>query len=70
MSSKLGADDILAGIGFVSILAGVYLWFGIPPALIIFGAVMIYIGWKIEPGKQNEPDKATSTTITEIYPGQ
>ena len=50
-------DDILALIGLTCILAGVYLWFGIPPALILLGTVLVFIGWRL-PAKvvHHEPD--------------
>jgi hypothetical protein len=49
MYSKLAKalDDILALAGLVSVLSGVYLWFGLPPALILLGVVLIYIGARL-----------------------
>ena len=40
-------DDILALLGALSVLAGVYLWFGLPPMLILLGIVLIYIGARL-----------------------
>jgi hypothetical protein len=60
MSSKL--DDVLAFIGFVSLLAGIYLWLGLPATLIVFGATLIYIGVRVNLAPkvvQNEPDQTT-----------
>ena len=62
MSSKL--DDLLAFIGFISLLAGIYLWLGLPAALMVFGATLIYIGVRVDfaPKRaENEPDQTTST---------
>lgn len=59
-------DTIIAGIGLISLLVGIYLWLGIAAVLILFGIVMIYIGARIELSakvKSNEPDKTTDTTV-------
>ena len=61
MSSEL--DDLLAFIGFISLLAGIYLWLGLPAALIVFGATLIYIGVRVDftPKRvDNEPDQTTN----------
>ena len=49
MYSKLlaYADDVLALAGLICFLLGVYLWFGLPPALILLGAVLIYISVRL-----------------------
>lgn len=51
------ADDLLAAAGLLSLLSGVYLWFGLPPALIILGLALIYTGARL-PIKvvSHEPD--------------
>lgn len=62
MSSKL--DDLLAFIGFISLLAGVYLWLGLPATLIIFGATLIFIGVRVDFAPKvvnNEPDQTTNS---------
>ena len=55
MSSKLA--DLLAIIGFCCVVAGVYLWFGLAPALIVFGAAAVFVAAKLPEGKSNEPDQ-------------
>lgn len=62
MSSKL--DDLLALVGFISLLAGIYLWLGLPATLIVFGSTLIYIGVRVDFAPkvvQNEPDQTTNT---------
>ncbi len=43
-------DDILALAGFTCLLSGVYLWFGLPPMLILLGLTLIYTGARIRVG--------------------
>ena len=55
MCSKM--DDIIAFIGFICLIAGIYLWLGIPAALIVTGIILIYVGARITPKDgQHEPD--------------
>ena len=46
MYSKL--DDMIALTGIIFFIAGIYLWLGLPAALIVFGAILIYIGARID----------------------
>jgi len=63
-------DDLIAFAGLVNLIAGVYLWLGLPAALILLGVILIYVGARLDIRTQtNEPDKAANTTTTEIYPG-
>lgn len=50
MSSKL--DDLLALIGFASILAGVYLLLGLPATLILLGGVLVFVGVRLPSGRK------------------
>jgi hypothetical protein len=52
-------NDILAGIGVVLFLAGVYLWLGLAATLMITGALLIYAGIVL-PDK-DEPDQTTNS---------
>jgi hypothetical protein len=40
-------DDLIALIGVLLFLAGLYLWLGLPATLITFGLVLIYVGWRL-----------------------
>lgn len=53
----MSIDDIIALLGLISFLAGVYLWFGLPPSLILFGIILIYIGARMQPRSRHEPDQ-------------
>lgn len=53
-------DTAIAGIGFISFLIGVLLWLGLPAALIVFGLVMMFVGWRMNtavtrPEPQTQP---------------
>ena len=50
MYSKL--DDLLAMIGFVSILAGFYMLLGLPATLILFGGVLVFVGVRLPSGRK------------------
>jgi len=41
-------DDLLALAGLVCFVAGVYLWLGLPASLMVSGAVLIFIGSRLE----------------------
>lgn len=70
MFSKI-LDDLLAFAGLCCLIAGVYLWLGLPAALILLGIILIYIGARLDiRTNDNEPDKAVNTTTTQIYPGE
>ena len=56
----MSIDDVIALLGLISLLAGVYLWIGLPPSLILLGVILIYIGARMQPRKQNEPDQTTN----------
>ena len=61
MYSKL--DDILALVGLLLFLSGIYLWLGLPATLILFGIILVFIAWRLPlPSKVegNEPDKTTN----------
>jgi hypothetical protein len=55
----MSIDDVIAIIGLLIFLTGIFLWLGIAATLIILGLVLIYIGMRVEiPQKvgQNEPN--------------
>ena len=60
----MSIDDVIALLGLISLLSGVYLWLGLPASLILLGIVLIYIGARLQPrsrpakdtGLHNEPD--------------
>ena len=56
----MSIDDFIALLGLISLLAGVYLWVGLPASLILLGIILIYIGARMQPRKQNEPDQTTN----------
>lgn len=70
MYSRLANALIL--IGFISVLAGVYLLLGLPEALIAFGFPAIYAGIRIGRAEEQsyESSKAVISASTEIHPGQ
>jgi len=41
-------DDVVALIGLICFVSGVYLWLGLPAALMITGAVLIFVGARLE----------------------
>ncbi len=41
-------DDIIALIGLVCFVSGVYLWLGLPAALIVLGAILMFIGVRVD----------------------
>lgn len=53
-------DDVIAIIGLILFVAGVYLWLGLPAAFIVLGSVLMFIGARIElprkGGVTNESD--------------
>jgi cytochrome c-type biogenesis protein CcmH/NrfF len=57
----MSIDDFTALLGLISLLAGVYLWLGLPAFLILLGIVLIYIGARMPTRTQaNEPDQTTN----------
>ena len=57
MSSNF--DDILAIIGLILFLAGLYLWLGLPAPLMVLGLVLIFIAARLDPAtlwRKHEPD--------------
>lgn len=64
MSFKSELDTIIAVIGLVVFLAGLYLWLGLPAPLIVGGSVLMYAGAKLDVEKlwsKHEPDQTTDT---------
>ena len=56
MYSKL--DDILALVGVLLFLSGIYLWLGLPATLILFGIILVFIAWRLPlPSKVKENEK-------------
>lgn len=54
--------DALALIGFISLITGVYLWLGLPAALIVLGIGLIYTAVQIErTGESHEPGTTSDT---------
>lgn len=51
-------DDIIAFIGALCILAGVYMLLGLPAALILLGAGLVYIGARIDFKRKEEKNEA------------
>lgn len=52
----MSIDDVIAFLGLVSLITGIYLWLGLPASLIMLGIIMIYIGARLQPRRGNEPD--------------
>jgi len=55
----MSIDDMVALLGLLILLVGIYLWLGLSATLIVLGLVMIYVGMRVEiPQKvgKNEPD--------------
>jgi len=53
-------DDLIAFIGLVCFVSGVYLWLGLPAALIVLGAILMFVGVRVDftalrGGAINEP---------------
>ncbi len=62
----MSIDDIVALLGLLILLTGIYLWLGLAATLIILGAVLIFIGMRLEiPQRinENESDKTNNTTV-------
>lgn len=55
----MSIDDVIALLGLISLLAGVFLWLGLPASLILFGIILIYIGARMQSRTHNEPDQTT-----------
>ena len=56
----MSIDDVIALLGFISLISGIYLWLGLPASLILFGIIMIYIGARMQPRRGDEPDQTTT----------
>jgi len=41
-------DDLIALIGLICFVSGVYLWLGLPAALMTTGGVLIFVGARLE----------------------
>lgn len=58
-------DTIIAIIGLLFFLAGVYLWLGLAAMLILLGLILIYVGMKINiipaKAKDNESNQTTNS---------
>ena len=53
-------DDLLALVGLVLFVSGIYLWLGLPAALMVSGAALMFIGVRVDfaalrGGNNNEP---------------
>ena len=55
----MSIDDVIALLGLISLLAGIYLWLGLPAFLILLGIILIYIGARMQPRTRHEPDQTT-----------
>lgn len=64
--------DLLYLTGLAAILAGIYLWLGLPAALIALGVILIYTAVRIEQttGGDNEPAETDDSLTQSVYPGQ
>jgi hypothetical protein len=61
---KSRADDYIALIGLICFLIGLYLWLGLPAALMVLGIVMVYAGVKLDPAelwRTDEPDQTAAS---------
>lgn len=47
MFSKIGPDDTLSILGFLTFIVGIFLWLGLPASLIIAGLVMMAVGIRL-----------------------
>ncbi len=58
-------DTVIAAVGLLIFLAGIYLWLGLAAALILLGIILIYIGMKITiipaKAKDNGANQTTNT---------
>jgi len=64
-------DDLIAFAGLVCLISGIYMWLGLPAALILLGIILIYIGVRLDVRtNRNELNQTTNTTTTEIHPSQ
>jgi hypothetical protein len=51
----MSIDDIIALLGLLLFLIGIYLWIGLAATLIAAGIVLVYIGMRVEiPHKVNK----------------
>ena len=56
----MSIDDVIALLGLISLLSGVYLWLGLPASLILFGIILIYIGARMQLRSRNESDQTNN----------
>ncbi len=56
----MSIDDVIALLGLISLLAGIYLWLGLPASLILLGIILIYIGARMQVRSHNEPDQTNN----------
>jgi hypothetical protein len=58
--SKLNVLDVIAGIGLLAFLAGLYLWFGLAIALTVGGLFLfvgsVYLASRVPVGSENVGD--------------
>jgi hypothetical protein len=57
---SISIDDVIALLGLIILIASIYLWVGLPPAGVLLGIILIYIGARIQPRSRNEPDQTTN----------
>jgi hypothetical protein len=53
----MSIDDFVALMGFISLIAGIYLWLGLPATLILSGIILIYIGARMQPRSNDESNQ-------------
>ena len=44
----MSIDDLVALVGLISLLTGVYLWLGLAVTLILLGIILIYVGMRVD----------------------
>ena len=60
-------DTIIASIGLLLFLAGLYLWLGLAAPLMVLGLVLIVVGIRLDPAdlwSKHEPDQKSDTKPT------
>lgn len=53
MSSEM--DTVIAVIGFVAFLIGIFLWLGLPAMMIVLGLVLMFVGVRMRPAAVATP---------------
>jgi multisubunit Na+/H+ antiporter MnhC subunit len=62
VSFKSEIDTLIAVMGLILFISGLYLWLGLPAALMILGLALIYTGVRLDPAtlwSKHEPDQTT-----------